>query len=186
MKWRHLKSAGTASALVVTFLLSGLWHGASWTFVVWGLYHGLFLVLERTRFGQFIDSGWRPLRHAYTLLVVAGGWVFFRADSFSQAMEFLKFMAGLGHALPAAQPLARYVDYQVLFAVTAGIIFSAPAWPALKEQLRRIPNVVPAGIRPAVYAFGFVGEIILLMVLLLFSAAWLAGGTYNPFIYYHF
>src|SRR6476661_1478866 len=51
------------SNLLIVFFLCGLWHGASWTFVIWGLYHGFFLVLERLRFGQVQESLWRPLRH---------------------------------------------------------------------------------------------------------------------------
>src|SRR5262249_44045038 len=60
--------------LLIVFFLCGLWHGASWMFVAWGLYHGIFLVLERTRFGVAIDKCPRPLRHAYALLVVMMGW----------------------------------------------------------------------------------------------------------------
>ena len=56
--------------LIPVFALCGLWHGASWVFVLWGLYHGLFLVLERTRFGGFVDKLPRPATHVYTLLVV--------------------------------------------------------------------------------------------------------------------
>ena len=80
--------------LLVVFFLCGLWHGANWTFVAWGLYHGLFLVLERTRWGGVVNQAPRPLRHAYTLLVVLFGWVLFRADSFTAATHYLAAMFG--------------------------------------------------------------------------------------------
>ena len=82
--------------LVIVFFLCGLWHGASWTFAAWGLFHGAFLVLERMKAGRVIDSLWSPVRHLYTLLVVSTGWVLFRADTVPQAEAFLKAMAGLG------------------------------------------------------------------------------------------
>jgi alginate O-acetyltransferase complex protein AlgI len=172
--------------LITVFFLCGLWHGASWTFVIWGLYHGVFLVAERMRFGKFIDSLWRPLRHGYALLAVFCGWVLFRADTFSQATEFFKFMFGFGHAAQAGQPLARYVNNEVLCSIALGVIFSAPTWPCLKGLFARIPEMAPDLIRPAIYIVGFVAEIILIGALFLISAAWLAGGTYNPFIYYRF
>jgi len=186
MGGNHVSTGRNYFNLITVFFLCGLWHGASWTFVIWGLYHGVFLVLERTRFGKFMDSLWRPLRHGYTLLAVVCGWVLFRADTFSQAMEFFKFMSGLGHATPAAQPLARYVNNEVLWSIVLGVIFSAPTWPCLKGLFARIPAMVPDVIRPVIYIFGFTAEVLLIGALFLISAAWLAGGTYNPFIYYRF
>jgi alginate O-acetyltransferase complex protein AlgI len=108
MGGNHVSTGRNYFNLLTVFFLCGLWHGASWTFVIWGLYHGIFLVAERTRFGKIMDSLWRPLRHGYTLLAVICGWVIFRADTFSQAADFFKFMSGLGHATRAAQPMARY------------------------------------------------------------------------------
>jgi alginate O-acetyltransferase complex protein AlgI len=186
MGGNHVSTGRNYFNLITVFFLCGLWHGASWTFVIWGLYHGIFLVIERTRFGIFLDSLWRPLRHGYTLLAVVCGWVLFRADTFSQALEFFKFMSGLGHATQIGQPLARYVNSELLWSIALGVIFSMPTWPWLKGQFTKIPEMVPEMIRPAIYIFGFTAEILLIGVLFLISAAWLAGGTYNPFIYYRF
>src|SRR5260370_29264247 len=63
--------------LVAVFALCGLWHGARWSFVVWGLFHGTFLVIERLGFENVLRTWWAPARHVYLLLVVAVGWVFF-------------------------------------------------------------------------------------------------------------
>jgi len=172
--------------LVTVFFLCGLWHGASWTFVIWGLYHGLFLVLERTRFGTFISRLPRPCRHVYALLAVLGGWILFRAETLPQALTFLTTMAGLGQAAPTAQPLARFVSNEVLWSLLFGVIFSTPVWDNVRNGLGRRITTWP---RPAYLgglAFGLVFEAVLLVALLLISAAWLAGGTYNPFIYYRF
>ena len=172
--------------LVTVFFLCGLWHGASWTFVIWGLYHGLFLVLERTRFGAFISGLPRPFRHLYALVAVLIGWVLFRAETFPQAVTFLTTMSGLGQKSADAQPLARYLSHQVAWSMTFGIIFAAPVWGTLKNQLVKTSATWPVPARLGGLAFGLVFETVLLMALLVISAAWLAGGTYNPFIYYRF
>ena len=84
----------TARNLVITMTLGGLWHGASWNFVIWGLWHGTFLVIERIASNRG-DRG-TPIRsHLYTMLVVMIGWVFFRAETLPDAVAFLKAMAGL-------------------------------------------------------------------------------------------
>ena len=67
--------------LSIVFLLCGLWHGANWTFIVWGAWHGLFLVLEHAGLGDLLERAWRPLRHAYVLAAVVSGWVLFRCDT---------------------------------------------------------------------------------------------------------
>jgi len=170
--------------LMVSFLY-GLWHGASWTFVIWGLYHGTFLVLERTQFGHALEGLWRPLRHAYTLLVVLVGWILFRTETFPQAANFLKTMAGFS-AATAAQPLSCYLNGQVASALVMGVAFSMPLWPVLKDWTRRIAQTLPAGARLAAQTAGVAFEAALLVALSLVSAVWLAGGAYNPFIYYRF
>ncbi len=172
--------------LVIVFFLCGLWHGASWTFVIWGLYHGIFLVLERTRFGGLMERLPRPFRHLYALVVVLVGWVLFRAETFPQAVTFLTTMSGLGQKAVDAQPLARYLSHQVAWAIGLGIFFSTPVWGALKNQLAKTSAAWPERVRVGGLAFGLVLETVLLVALLLISAAWLAGGTYNPFIYYRF
>src|SRR5207237_256860 len=84
-----------ALACVVVFWLCGLWHGVSWTFLVWGLYHGVFLALERTRWGSWIGAAPRLFRHAYASFVVVIGWVIFRADTLPHAVGIFGALFGL-------------------------------------------------------------------------------------------
>jgi alginate O-acetyltransferase complex protein AlgI len=171
--------------LVAVFFLCGLWHGASWTFVVWGFYHGIFLVLERTGWGAVLEKLPRPLRHGYALLAVVLGWVLFRANSFPQATGYFSALFGLGQ--PAhALPLARYAGNEALCALCLGTAFSLPLWGAAKNAGAKIGGFLPARGRKIYFGLGQVVEIVLVVVLLLISAAWLAGGTYNPFIYFRF
>ena len=82
--------------LVTVFFLCGLWHGASWNFVIWGLFHGAFLVLERLGLGAALKRLPPVARHGYLLLVVMVGWVFFRAETCPSASVYLRAMFGLG------------------------------------------------------------------------------------------
>lgn len=172
--------------LLIVFFLCGLWHGAGWTFVIWGLYHGLFLVLERTRFGRGVESLWRPLRHAYTLLAVIAGWVLFRADTFSQALTFFQNMIGFATATAAAQPIQRYLTNQVIWTIVVGMIFSMPVLSWLGACSKRLAPRFSEDFRSLARATGAILESVWLIALFIICAAWLAGGTYNPFIYFKF
>jgi alginate O-acetyltransferase complex protein AlgI len=171
--------------LMVVFFLCGLWHGASLTFVVWGLYHGFFLALERTRFGKMQEKLPRSFRHLYTMLVVMMGWVIFRANTFMAAGNYFHALFVPSH-LSAAQPLARYVTNEALWAMTIGIMFSGPLWNWMKTNYAQLEQTLQGPDRSIAQVFGSVFEILLIVMLLIASSAWLAGGTYNPFIYFRF
>jgi alginate O-acetyltransferase complex protein AlgI len=172
--------------LVTVFFLCGLWHGASWTFAAWGLFHGTFLVLERCGLGRVVDSLWVPVRHFYTLVVVAAGWVLFRADTFNHALAFLEAMGGLGHGTGLAYHPALYIDTQVVLALIAGVIGSMPFVPStgrlesdlLGHASGRASWLLRHGLA--------VTELAALSLLFVASAMSLAAGTYNPFIYFRF
>jgi alginate O-acetyltransferase complex protein AlgI len=171
--------------LVTVFFLCGLWHGASWTFVVWGLYHGAFLGVERIGLGKRIERWPAPLRHGYLLLVVIVGWVFFRAATFDDAVTILSAMAGLGDGTAVEYYPATYLQNDVVLALAAGVIFAMPVLPWLRRlrhaQLGRRPQHAEA-----IDAFWGLASAVVLGVLGLASCMLLAGGTYNPFIYYRF
>ena len=171
--------------LVAVFFLCGLWHGASWTFVVWGLCHGLFLVLERTAWGVFLDRLPRPLRHAYAMFVVMMCWVLFRADSFSGAGNYFAALFGLAH-VTLAQPLQRYASQEVVWALCLGVAFSLPLWSSVKNAGGKLAQALPEKFHDLYFGLAQLIEVVLVVALLLISSAWLAGGTYNPFIYFRF
>ena len=171
--------------LLAVFFLCGLWHGASWTFVAWGLFHGTFLVLERTSWGTALDKLPRPLRHAYTVFVVMMGWVLFRSDTFAESANFFAALFGAGHVVQA-QPLHRYAGNEVIWALCLGVAFSMPLWGAIKNAGNRLGQIIPGKAQAVYFGLGQVVEIVMIVALLLISSAWLAGGTYNPFIYFRF
>jgi alginate O-acetyltransferase complex protein AlgI len=165
--------------LVTVFFLCGLWHGASWNFVVWGLLHGAFLVLERAGWLRVVDRAWPPLRHAYCLVVVAVTWVFFRASTLSGAETILAAMVGRGRGSGLTYTPSFFVDSQRGIALAAGLVGSAPFLPWLKRMWRPRDSVARDAGWEVVRVAG---------LCLVFAAAALrlSAGTYNPFIYFRF
>lgn len=172
--------------LVTVFFLCGLWHGASWTFAAWGLFHGVFLVIERMKPGRMLESLWWPVGHLYTLLVVSVGWVLFRADTVPQATAFLKAMAGLGSGAGLEYHTGLYIDSQLVLALLAGAIGSAPVLPLLVRVRTAVVARAPGVFRAGLYAGFALADVAGHSLLLLASAMLLAAGTHNPFIYFRF
>jgi alginate O-acetyltransferase complex protein AlgI len=175
--------------LVTVFFLCGLWHGASWTFIFWGLFHGSFLVIERMGLGAVLERAWAPVRHLYALLVVMVGWVFFKAATLKQALAFLGAMIGLGRGLGIKYSPSLYLNVQVIGVLVAGVVASLPLLPLLTSLRDRL-TAADGGRRSwralllePVFAFTPVAA---LGFLLLVSAMLMAANTYNPFIYFRF
>ncbi len=173
--------------LWIVFLLCGLWHGASWSFVVWGGYHGLFLVLERAGWLPYLRRLPSVAQHVYTLLVVMVGWVFFRADTLGHALSYLAAMVGLGGATdPRLAPLGMYLQTDVALAVIIGAIGSAPVVAAVGRRLAGSIELVE-GPRAAVAELAVTTvRFASLAIMFVLAAAGIAAGAYNPFIYFRF
>ena len=169
--------------LVLVFFLCGLWHGASWTFVVWGLYHGVFLMLERAGLAVRVGVLPEPLRHAYALLLVMVGWVFFRADTLGSAVAMLAAMGGAGGAAPAVYAPSWFWTTDVLLALAAGAVGSTPVIQALAQQL---VSPVESGEAPTLRWHGSIAALLALTTLLGASLMLSAAHSYNPFIYFRF
>ena len=172
--------------LVIVFFFCGLWHGAEWTFVIWGLWHGFFIVLERFGLDRLIDSIWKPLRHLYVLLVVIFGWVFFRSETLPYALEYFLALFGFSKGTGLEYPLALFMNREVVLALGAGVIFSGPV-PALVERMKKkaLSRSGDFSIRRVDRGIS-IGYAIVLGVIFGASVMSLAGGTYNPFIYFRF
>jgi alginate O-acetyltransferase complex protein AlgI len=163
--------------LWIVFLLTGIWHGASWNFVIWGAIHGFFLMSER-----FFRNATLPLprgfAHVYAMLVVLLAWVFFRAESLPQAMGYLSALAGHGgEGGPTLQSLWS-MQTAALFCIAVPLALGV--YPALMRR------AAPLWDRLAVLALtGWVRAVFVLPALVL-SMMSIAVGQYNPFIYFRF
>ena len=141
----------------------------------------MFLVLERAGLDSLLARAWRPLRHAYTLAVVTGAWVLFRCNTLSHAGAFFAALAGNGAATEIKYPLQMYLDPLVATTLVVALVGSMPIGRALASLADR-----NACGRPALHAGSFAVEWVWLAAVLLGSCAYLAAGTYNPFIYFRF
>ncbi|MBI3403148.1 MAG: MBOAT family protein [Acidobacteria bacterium] len=183
--------------LVAVFFLCGLWHGASWNFVIWGLWHGAFLVMERVRVRRvrkdppYISThpsrpsrpsgplSWPIWPHVYTLLVVMIGWVFFRADTLTGAVAFLKALAGLTTPSLSPYTVQWYLTSELWLALLAGALGSTPWVPALADRLSRSKT-------PGVAWGASLAGVTALAAILFASVMQMAARAYNPFIYFRF
>ena len=150
--------------LLIVFALCGLWHGADWTFLLWGLWHGLFLCLERLSFMKKLQEALpKWVRWCYTALVALLGWVLFRADTLGMALQY----AGNLFSLEGVW-ISEVLTVQSGAALLAGIVCCLP-----------LPRPRQNALTETVYT-------LMALTLLAACALCLAGGTYNPFIYFRF
>jgi len=163
--------------LIIVFLITGLWHGANWTFVVWGIFHGFFLIIERIGWAKILEKTPSFLRFIYTFVVVTIGWVFFRADSMSSALDLLQNMiASDGNFFNIniyGEDIVQIAELQIsliLLGVVA-IIHLIEYKMDIVEAILRLPIFV----RWPIY------------VVLIYSIPLLGQyGVYKPFIYFQF
>ena len=164
--------ARTYLALMVTMLLGGLWHGASWTFVVWGGLHGFYLALERLLRSRFSNYSPGPfvmiLLALLTYALINITWVFFRADSFSKAWVVLNGMFGMN---AKAEPILPTVHLTIVSVIIIGIVFAH--WRMRQQTLETAIVKVPAAVLSGVWA-------------LMAFAIVIAQGAGNAFIYFQF
>lgn len=157
---------------LTVFFATGLWHGANWTFVLWGLVHGLFLVVESSRF--FVITKNRIVGRIYTMLVVITAFVLFRAETVSQAGFFIGQMyTGFHFEKEVMNLLIQQLTPLFIVTLAAGILFSQPVGKALKERFSK----------RKVYEYAVCGLSLALLVLCFFN---LSASTFNPFIYFRF
>ena len=169
----------TAVNLLIVFFCTGLWHGAEWTFVVWGLFHGFFIMSERV--GLIKPEKFRPkwLAHVYALTVVVVAFVIFRATTLSQGFRFVgKMFAGFSFHIESEAFLRQALTAPVIFFFVLAIIgaTSLPqkAWGAMKLHLKEHSPIVEVASMAASLC---------VLILCIFV---LSGQTYNPFIYFRF
>lgn len=175
--------ARTCLNKIIVFFFTGLWHGANWTFVLWGLYHGLFLLFEE--YVPVLKKVPKALGRIYTLSVVCVGFVIFRADTISQGFYFIRQMfTGFTFTAASASLVWQQLSPWFIAMSLAGMIGAAPIRP-LADKIRaglyqEEKNVATLWTRVQVvlYFFSF------------FLLAWcmlrLSGSAYNPFIYFRF
>ncbi|WP_417591817.1 MBOAT family O-acyltransferase [Owenweeksia hongkongensis] len=160
--------------LLIVFFVTGLWHGASWNFVIWGLFHGFFMIIERMGFGKTLSKIPVILQRLYTLVIVIVGWVFFRAETLSEALIYVKtmFMYTSGNSALSSYLSFFHINLHTLLTVFFAVLFSTPFYPKAEKFFTRKKL---SWFRP-----------IALLLLFITTIIYLGAGTYNPFIYFKF
>ena len=161
--------------IMIVWLLTGFWHGASWNFLAWGIYYGLLLLAEKFLLKDLKKKLPTVVNIAITLLLVLIGWVLFYYESLGDALKHLQVMFGLGGAA-WSDPAAVYYGKHYLVFLVAAALASLP-W---KEYLQKLPHqevLVSAGrwLKPLVAT-----------VLFLLALCWIVTQSYNPFLYFRF
>ncbi len=172
--------------LFIVFLLCGLWHGASWNFIVWGLVHGSFIVMEYLFLRKILSIFPGIVSHLYALFVVVNSWVFFRVEKLSQTVDYLKAMYGFvglpDRTIDAGILLEADVVFVFFFIVAIILSFpcSSLVFSFKKKTLRT--DCCPSAVK---YSFLSI-KYIYMFFLMYLSFSFLAIHSYNPFIYFRF
>jgi len=172
--------------LFIVFLLTGLWHGASWSFVAWGMLHGVFMILERLGLEKILNRLWRPLQHLYTLFIVLMAWVLFRADDFAYAWSYYKAMFSLNSIQLNRDILDVFLNDQVYVLLLIAIISSTKIWVFGYKNIKQLLPLLSFSEKKI---FNFVTTILVLLFIgstMLLSTINLIANSYNPFIYFRF
>ncbi|MCR5041030.1 MAG: MBOAT family protein [Clostridia bacterium] len=166
-------SAKQVRNILVVWLLTGFWHGASWNFILWGLYYGLLLLIEKFVLGRVLERLPSAVRRVYTLVIVFFGWVLFAFDSTGTLFPFIGSLFG---ANGGADAQGLYLLSQNAVGLLVAAAACVPLWKNLAVKLeKRLPG-----------RLFFVLELVFFLSLFAVCTAFLVAGTYNPFIYFRF
>lgn len=163
-------TAATIRNTLIVWLLTGLWHGASWNFILWGLYYGVLIILEKFVFRRLLERTPSALRHILTMLVVVFGWVIFEITSPASELEFVKAMLGFGGSFANSFTLNALHNYAVTFIAAIAISTGIPLKICKKLPEKRADTLSLVGEAAGMTA----------------CIACLVDSGYNPFLYFNF
>jgi alginate O-acetyltransferase complex protein AlgI len=171
--------------LLIVFFLTGFWHGASWSFVVWGLFHGFFIIVERLGFEKLLLRTWKPLSILYTSSVVVFAWVLFRSADLDYAIGYWRSLFSFTASIEQYSRFFRYFNLELVVCLSVALLGSWGFFSKLQNKFEHLiaKENPPAKITAYVYHVSSVGVYAAILFLCTLS---LLSGSYNPFIYYRF
>lgn len=163
-------TAKTVRNTLIVWLLTGLWHGASWNFILWGLYYGVLIILEKFVFKKPLERVPTAIRHILTMLAVIVGWIIFEISSPADEFEFIKAMLGFGAGFADTFTLNAIHNYALTFVVAAAVATGIPL-----KICKKLPE-------KSADRLSLVGEAVGMTACI----ACLVDSGYNPFLYFNF
>ncbi|AMD95131.1 MBOAT family O-acyltransferase [Leptotrichia sp. oral taxon 847] len=164
--------------LVIVFFCTGLWHGASWNFVIWGLFHVFFIILERIKLKKTLERVPKILQRVYLLLVISISWVFFRSDNVLNAIIYIKrlFFFKFDHL----EYFIIELENWKLFIALLAILFSTPLIPKIEKYLlKKLKSENLRIIHEIIVRCGYI-------IIFIIAICFMFGENFNPFIYFRF
>ena len=169
--------------IMVVWMLTGLWHGANWNFVLWGVYYGVLLMIEKLFLLKWLDKLPNWIGHIYSMFLVVIGWTIFAQTDIHQLGEYLKTMFGIGHVAVADSDFLYFLGSNaVLLVALIAASIDYRVW------MRRLKLGKDATVYDTIATSkGWpIAKPVLMVVFLLVSFAFLVGDSYNPFLYFRF
>jgi len=158
--------------ILVVWLLTGLWHGAAWNFIFWGVYFGILLIIEKVFLGKYLEKIPKFLSRIYVLTIVAISFIIFSGESMAQIMQNISGLVGIGTQMTiSAESLYYFKSYFVVFVIS--IIGATPIFKniANKERVHKITNIL---------------EPVYLLLIFVICTSYIIDGSFNPFLYFRF
>ena len=160
--------------IFIVWFCTGLWHGANWTFILWGLYYGCLLLLEKFFLREKLEKLPKPISHIYTLLVVLIGWVFFMSPNITTAFTTLGKMIGIG-ATTFANNQAKFMSKSYFILFILAILLSTKVYDRIQIFVYNQYKMKAVYTTWTIY-----------MILIIVCIAFIVGGTYHSFLYFAF
>lgn len=170
-RWKYIRN------IIIVWLLTGFWHGASWNFVIWGIYYAVLLLLEKFIFGRLLEKVSRVFRHIYCMFFVMLGWNLFVFEDMGKGIHFLKLLFGsYGQGVLNRETVYLLYNHLVLFVIC---ILGCTGLP------RRIGNWICGKLADREIVWVVLENVFYVGIFIL-SVAWLVDSTFNPFLYFRF
>lgn len=162
--------------IAVVWLLTGIWHGASWNFVMWGVYFGVLLVFEKFVLLKYLKKSPAIIAHIYTIFFVWIGWVLFAFDDLAKGTSYLKTMFFInGNAFVSTETIYMLLNYAVLFVILILASTDYPKRIAVRLTRKREESTIVS-----------ISKMLFVVVIFLLGVAYLVDASYNPFLYFRF
>ena len=155
--------------ILIVWILTGFWHGASWNFIFWGLYYGILLLLEKFVLKKYIDKLPDFVKHIYTIVLVFIGWMIFAFDDSKYLFEFIKALTS--NKFVDSAFLYYFKNYFLIIVIAT--LFSLPVYPKVKEKVNN--SIFTSLLSISIY-----------VILFIITLSYLVSDTYNPFLYFRF